>query len=66
MKSFKVSYERKTGSTSYWTYAEEIIKARGLMHAHKLAHDHLKALKKLDSLPMRINKITEVDCIAEE
>lgn len=66
MKSFKVYYERKTGKTAYWSYAEEIIQARGLMHAHKLAHDHLKALKKLESLPLRIDKITEVFPNAED
>ncbi len=65
MKSFKTSYERKTSST-YWTFATEIIKARGLMHVYKLAHDHLKALKKLEDYPMRINRITDVDCIAED
>ena len=59
MKSFTVSYERKT-TASYWTFATEIIKARGLMHAHKIAHDHLKALNKLESLPLRIDKIAEV------
>lgn len=59
MLKFKVIYERKTTS-SYWNYAEEIIEARGLMHAQKKATDHLKEMKKFDSLPMRINKITQV------
>ncbi len=66
MKYFSVSYERKPGKASYWTYATEIIQARGLMHAHKLAHDHLKALKKLESLPMRIDKIREIPPPGEE
>ena len=59
MKAFTVIYERKT-TASHWNFASEIIQARGLMHAHKIAHDHLKALKKLESLPMRIETITEV------
>jgi len=65
MKSFKVSYERKT-SSNYWTFAQEIIEARGLMHAQKLAHDHLKALAKLESLPLRINTIQEIHPNAED
>lgn len=65
MKSFKVSYERKT-TASHWTFAQEIIQARGLMHAHKLAHDHLKTLKKLETLPLRIDKIIEVIPNAED
>ena len=59
MKVFEVSFERKT-SSQYWTYATERIKARGIMHAQKLAMDHLKELKKFDELPMRINRIDEV------
>jgi len=59
MNRYKVNYERKS-TASYWSYASEILEARGLMHAQKLANDHLREMKKLESLPLRINKITQV------
>ena len=59
MKLFDVSYERKT-TASFWTYATERVKARGIMHAQKLATDHLKEMSKLEDLPMRIDRIDEV------
>lgn len=64
MNLYKVTYERKTTS-NYWSYASEIIQARGIMHAQKLATDHLKKLKKMDDLPMRINRIIQVTKLTE-
>ena len=57
---YNVDYERKT-TNQYWTYASETIEARGLMHAQKLANDHLKALQKNDKLPMRISRIKQME-----
>lgn len=59
MNQYKVTYKRETNKY-YWTYASEIIQARGLMHAQKLANDHLREMKKLESLPLRIDQITQV------
>ena len=59
MKMFDVSYERKS-TASFWTYATARIEARGIMHAQKLATDHLKEMSKLEDLPLRINRIDEV------
>lgn len=61
MNRYKVIYERQVDTAySFWHYAEEIIEARGLMHAQKLAHAHMRELKKLERLPMRIAKIKQV------
>ena len=57
---YHVDYERKT-TKQYWAYASEIIDARGLMHAQKLANDHLKALQKNDKLPIRISRIEQME-----
>ena len=59
MNRYNVTYKRKT-EKYYWGYASEIIQARGLMHAQKLANDHLKEMKKLESMPLRIDKIVQV------
>lgn len=59
MKLYKVIYKRKT-TAHYWTYASEIIEARGLMHVQKLANDHLKELRKLEPLPLRIDTSKEM------
>ena len=60
MKMFDVSYERHK-SEGYWpTFATERIKARGIIHAHKLANDHLKALRTLDDGQIRIQRVDEV------
>jgi len=56
---YKIEYERKS-TASYWSFASEIIDARGLMHAQKLANDHLKELQKFDKLPIRIQRIRQV------
>ena len=64
MNLYKVTYERKT-TGSYWSYASEILQARGLMHAQKLATDHLKELRKNADLPMRINRIIQVTKLTE-
>lgn len=62
MNKYKVTYERQVNTKySFWDYAFEIIEARGLMHAQKLAHDHLKEMKKLEKgFSMRIGKIRQV------
>ena len=62
MNSYKVIYEIQVNKKySFWQYAIEIIEARGLMHAQKLAHDHLKEMKKLEKgYSLRINKIVQV------
>ena len=62
MKNYKVFYERQViKKHSFWSYATEIIEARGLMHAQKLAHDHLKEMKKLEKgFTMRIGKVRQV------
>ena len=62
MNKYKVTYERQANTKySFWDYAFEIIEARGLMHAQKLAHDHLKQMKKLEKgCAMRISKIRQV------
>ena len=62
MNKYKVYYERQVNKKySFWNYASEIIEARGLMHAQKLAHDHLKEMKKLEKgYTLRITKIVQV------
>jgi len=62
MKKYTVTYERQTNKKySFWDYAFEIIEARGLIHAQKLAHDHLKEMKKFErGCAMRISKIRQV------
>jgi len=62
MKRYKVIYERQViKKHSFWQYAIEIIEARGLMHAQKLAHDHVKEMMKLEKgYSLRINKIVQV------
>ena len=61
MNRYKVTYERQVNTKySYWDYASEIIEARGLMHAQKLAFEHMRELKKRENLPFRIGKIIQV------
>lgn len=60
MKKYTVTYEHKTHTKySFWVYAKEIIEAKGIVHAQKLATDHLRELKKRNKNPMRISKILE-------
>ena len=42
MSRFKVTYQKK----GYFGFAAEIIKARGIMHASKLANDHAREMRK--------------------
>jgi len=59
---YKITYERKTSqSSSHWKYSNEIIEVRGIVHAHKLARDHLRDLKKLTSFDLRIYRIMLVE-----
>ena len=62
MKEYSVIYERQVNPDfSFWTYATEIIEARGIVHAQTLALSHLRELKKGNrDLPMRIGKIRQV------
>ena len=62
MNRYKVTYERQVNKKySFWDYTFEIIEARGVMHAQKLAHDHLKEMKKLEKgCAMSISKIRQV------
>lgn len=62
MKQYSVVYERQVNPNySFWTYATEIIDARGIVHAQKLARSHLRELKKSNGdFPIRIGKITQV------
>lgn len=53
MKKFRVKYERKNDD-GFTRYCSELIEAKGIMHAHKLATDHAKVIKNL------INSIHEV------
>lgn len=58
---YKVTYERKTGKNSYYSYTTEIIEARGIVHAHKLAQAHLKELQKMSSYKIRIDYIRQME-----
>ena len=61
MNRYNVIYEHQVNPNySFWTYATEIIEARGIVHVQKLAKDHLRELKKKNEFPMRIGKITQV------
>lgn len=62
MLRYSVIYERQTNTKySFWTYATEIIEARGIVHAQTLAISHLRELKKSNrDFPMRIGKIKQV------
>jgi len=60
MKKYIVIYEHQINTKySFWHYAKEIIDAKGIVHAQKLATDHLRELKKRNKNPMRISKILE-------
>lgn len=64
MKEYKVTYEHQVDTAySFWTFAIEIIEARGIVHATKKAKDHLTELKKLNQNPMRIAKVYELKAI---
>ncbi len=62
MMRYTVIYARQVSKNySYWIYATEIIEARGIVHAQKLAISHLRELKKHNkNMPMRIEKIKQV------
>ena len=58
---YKITYERKTGKNlSFYNYAAEILEVKGIMHAHKLARDHLRALRKQSSYELRIKTVYPV------
>ena len=62
MLKYKVTYERRTSpKLSFWKFSTEIIEVRGIVHAHKLARDHLRDLKKLTSFDLRIYRIMLVE-----
>lgn len=62
MKKYTVTYEHQVEKNySFWVYAKEIIEAKGIVHAQKLATNHLRELKKRNKKPMRISKILERD-----
>lgn len=66
MPSYTIQYERQVNvNYSYWLYLTEEIKAQGIVHAHKLAMRHLKELRKMTNLPMRICRITQVEEIED-
>jgi len=54
---FRVTYERITTGSSHYLYSSEIIEVKGIVHAHKRAHDHLYELRKLTEHSLRIDKI---------
>lgn len=55
---WKAMYERRTTKNlSFYNYSSEIIDARGIVHAHRLARDHLRELRKLTSYELRIDNI---------
>jgi len=57
MKKYRVRYD----TPKHYGFANETIEARGLMHAFKLAKDHLKEIKKtINKSDLTIAKITEV------
>lgn len=61
MKKYKVIYEHQVDTAySYWHFGVEVIEARGIVHAVKLANDHLRELKKLNKNPMRVAKVHEL------
>lgn len=63
MKKYNVRYDTNKG----YGFARETIEARGLMHAFKLAQDHLKEIKKTSKAnDLRIAQIHEVIPNAEE
>jgi hypothetical protein len=45
---------------SFWDFSQEILEARGIVHAHKLAIRHAKEITKLYNKPIRIEKVIEV------
>ena len=56
MKEFLVKYVTKNDE-GYNRYSSEIINAKGIMHAHRLAKDHAKAIsQKVDSVNEVIEK----------
>ena len=59
---YKITYERRTArNLSFYRYSTEIIEVRGIVHAHKLARDHLRELKKLTSFELRLDHIFLVE-----
>ena len=61
MKKYKVQMTmQQEEGLSFWDFSKEIIEARGIVHAHKLATAHAKAIRKLYNRPMRIEKVIEV------
>lgn len=64
---YKITYERKTDKNlSHYQYSTEIIDVRGIVHAHKLARDHLRELKKLTEFDLRIYRIMLVEENADD
>ena len=58
MKKYAVRYDTNKG----YAFAREIIEARGLMHAFKLAKEHLREIKKTSDVnDLRIAQIHEVE-----
>lgn len=63
MKKYKVRYD----TTKRFGFARETIEARGLMHAFKLAQDHLNEIKKTSKAnDLYIAQIHEVFPDADE
>ncbi len=59
---YKITYERRTqAKLSFYNYATEILEVRGSVHAHKLARDHLKELRKLTPYELRIDTLYRVE-----
>ena len=61
MKKYKVKITmQQNPKYSFWDFSQEILEARGIVHAHKLAIRHAKEITKLYNKPIRIEKVIEV------
>lgn len=57
MKSFRVTYRTE----SHFGFAKEIIEARGIMHACKLAVDHCREMRKtLSNSEIQVYTVKEI------
>ena len=64
---YKITYERRTEKAlSQYRFSTEIIEVRGIVHAHKLARDHLRDLRKLTEFDLRIYRIMLVEEKADD
>ena len=59
---YRVTYEWRTArNLSFYKFSTENIEVRGIVHAHKLARDHLRDLRKLTEFDLRIYRIMRVE-----